>query len=423
MSTLAAAAVVRTNETQAGRPRLLFLCQTLPYPPDGGVNIRTYHVLRLLSRAFDITALCFYRAADRVSDADVRRGVEGLSALAEVEVFPIPQEHSRARYLADHLRSIATRRAYTVYALESRRFRARVAELLRTRRFALAHVDSLDLAAYLPALAPLPVVCVHHNVESALLRRRAEGERNPLRRLYLHHQSSLVEREERRWCGRVAVNVAVSSPDAKTLSSRAPGGRICVVPNGVDTRAFTPSRGDGGGILFMGSPAWYPNADGMLWFGASILPRLREDGVDAPVCWVGRAPEAMRGEYAARFGMEMAGYVDDVRPYLGAASCFVVPLRVGGGTRLKILDAWAAGKAVVSTRVGCEGLDARDGENILVRDEPGAFAAAVRDVLRDADLRRRLGRAGRRTAEAAYDWEAIGREMLPIYLQLLEMRR
>src|SRR6266550_3200729 len=189
--------------------RLLFLCQTLPYPPDGGVAIRTYNVLRLLSREFDVTALCFYRAAERATPDDVRQSLNGLQNLACVEAFPIPQEHSKRRLIFDHMQSFMRRRAYTVWTYESSNFRRRVKELINTGNFQLAHMDSLDLAGYLPLLAGLSVVCVHHNVESALLRRRAATTRGLTGR-YIGLQARLTEAEEGRWCPAVSLNVAVS---------------------------------------------------------------------------------------------------------------------------------------------------------------------------------------------------------------------
>lgn len=404
------------------RPRLLFLAQTLPFPPDTGVAVRTYNVMRLLARTFDVTALCFYRTDACATEAAVRAAVAGLEALpgvAGVEAFPIPQEHGRARLAWDHLRSVATGRPYTVFSYESAAFRGRLEELLRTRDFDLVHVDSLDLSAYLPLLEGAPVVCVHHNVESALLRRRAAGERSPLLRRYLAHQAGLLEAEERRWCRRVALNVAVSDEDRRRFEALAPGARFAVVPNGVDTHAFRPPPAPGrDGLVFVGGYGWHPNRDALEHFAADVLPLLRGTGPEVPVRWVGRAPEPVRRDYRERHGIELTGYVDDTRPLVHAAACYVVPLRVGGGTRLKILDAWAMGKAVVSTSVGCEGLDARDGENILVRDDPAEFAAAVRRVLGDEALRRRLGEGARRTAEEVYEWDVIGEDMSEEYLAL-----
>src|SRR4051794_28737311 len=143
-------------------PALLFLCQTLPYPPDGGVWIRTYHVMRLLSRAFDVTALCFERAGSAGDGTDWHEatGRDALGRFADVEVFAIPQKHNRVRFAWDHLRSAASGHVYTRYLYESPAFRARLTELLRSKTFALVHMDSLDLAAYLPACADVPTVCV-----------------------------------------------------------------------------------------------------------------------------------------------------------------------------------------------------------------------------------------------------------------------
>ena len=375
--------------------------------------------MRLLARAFDVTALCFFRRTDRPTPSHVEASLAGLRPSGRVEAFPIPQEHSGARFAWDHLRSVARQRAYTVFGYESRPFRKRLLTLLATERFNLVHMDSLDLVGYLPLLAArgLPVVCAHHNVESALLRRRAAAERTAWRRMYMTLQSRLYEGEERRICPKLALNVAVSDVDCEAFAQLAPGARFTVVPNGVDVESFRPVPGATGGAVFVGGATWFPNRDALEFFSAEVLPRLRADGVNAPVRWVGRASEEDQRKYAA-LGIELTGYVSDIRPYVAPASCFIVPLRVGGGTRLKVLDAWAMGKAVVSTSVGCEGLHAVDGSNILIRDTAGGFASAVRTVLEDTDLRERLGRAARETAEREYSWEVIGVPMVERYLSI-----
>ncbi|HEU0077290.1 MAG TPA: glycosyltransferase family 4 protein [Longimicrobiaceae bacterium] len=397
------------------RPKLLFLCQTLPFPADSGVHLRSLNVLRLLSREFDVTAVCFYRRANRATREQVEASLAGLREHAEAEAFPIPQEQSRARLVLDHLRSVALRRVYTRYVHDSPAVEAHLAGLLRDRRFDLVHVDSMDLSGFLPMFRGIPVVCTHHNVESDLLRRRAAMETGLLRRWYVGLQARLALAEERAWCGRVALNVAASTVDRDLFAGLVPGARFIVVPNGVDTREFRPADGPQEGVVFVGGYDWLPNRDSMEYFAAAVLPRLGA----VKVTWVGRAPEEVRRDFRERHGIELTGYVDDVRPYVQRAACYVVPLRVGGGTRLKILDAWAMGKAVVSTSVGCEGLDARDGENILVRDDPAEFAAAVRRVLEDEALRARLGAGARRTAEEVYDWDVIGRSMIAEYRALL----
>jgi glycosyltransferase involved in cell wall biosynthesis len=302
-----------------------------------------------------------------------------------------------------------------VFAYESRPYRQRVRQLLAENQFELVHVDSLDLSGYLEEFEGLPVVCDHHNVESALLRRRATQETNALRRAYVGFQSGLTRKEEIRWCGQVHLNLTVSLEDERLLRERAPGCANLVVPNGVDTNEFLPDFSGDEGVVFVGGYTWFPNRDGMEYFAEQILPRFKERTPESPIVWVGRASEPVVQHFREQFGIHLTGYVEDIRPYVLSAACFIVPLRVGGGTRLKILDAWAMGKAVVSTSQGCEGLDARNGKNILIRDDPDEFADAVREVLEDPILRIRLGRAGRETAEKKYDWEVVGEAMLATY--------
>lgn len=414
------------REGATDRPRLLFLCQTLPFPPDSGVHNRSYNVLRQLARHFDVMAGCFYRRASRGSQEAVRLGLEGLRRLGPAEAFPIPQEHSASRLAWDHARSLLTRTVYTRFVYQSGAFSRWLDERVRHAHFDLVHVDSLDLSGYLDRLEGIPIALTHHNCEHELLARRAAGEGSVVRRAYLAFQARRSAEEARKWCPRVALNVTVSERDRSALERVAPGGRFLVVENGVDTAYFTPGRDPAShrtasgrpGIVFVGSYGWYPNRDAMEFFGADVLPRLRERLGDVDVTWVGRAPEDVRDRLARRYGIRLTGYVDDIRPYVRSATCYVAPLRVGGGTRLKILDAWAMGAPVVSTAIGCEGLETEPGENILVADEPAAFADAVIGVVRDASLRERLGRGGRDTALRRYDWEVLGDRMLAAYREI-----
>jgi polysaccharide biosynthesis protein PslH len=392
------------------------LVQTLPFPPDSGVAIRTYNVMRLLARDYDVTALCFYRVKHGQASRDLDACVRGLGKIARVRAFAIPQEHSRARLLWDHGRSVLTRKVYTDYAYESAEFAAAVRAEVASGDYALAHVDSLDLAPYFRLLGDLPVVCVHHNIESALLRRRAGVAKSALLRRYLAFQADLMERAEREWCPRVRLNVVVSPDDAKGIAALAPTARVELVPNGVDIDTYQPGTvTDPRGVVFVGGTTWFPNRDALEFFAQDVLPILRTRVPDVHITWAGRSSEEERIAYREKYGIELTGYLDDIRPTVAAAACYIVPLRVGGGTRLKILDAWSMGKAIVSTSVGCEGLVTADGENILIRDDPATFAEAIAQVLLDPALRERLGRAGRIGVEERYSWDVIGRSMARAY--------
>jgi glycosyltransferase involved in cell wall biosynthesis len=323
------------------------------------------------------------------------------------------------RYAWDHVRSAALGRVYTTYLYDSRAFRRRLTDLVRRERFDLVHMDSLvDLAGYLELCADLPVACTHHAVESALLRSRAAVEAQPWRAAYLRYQARLMEATERRWCRRVALNVAVSEADGAELARLAPESRVVVAPNGVDVDEFQPGGPDGSGVAFIGGLHWFPNRDALQFYCDDILPHLTAAGERVRARWIGQATADDRRRYAEQYGIELTGHVPDVRPPMQEAACHIVPLRAGGGTRLKILNSWAMGKPVVSTTLGCEGLAAVDGDNILIRDDPREFAEAVRAVLHDRALRRRLGDAGRATVEARYSWDIIGRRLIDTYLSL-----
>lgn len=405
------------------KPRLLFLCHTLPYPPDGGVWIRTFNVFRLLAEEFETTALFFERTLAPKTSAhhDPEQSLEFLRRFGSVELFRVPQMRSRPRLISDHLKGVLTGRVFTYYRYDDHAFRTRLLELLREGAFDVIHVDSLDLLRYLSLLKDIPVVCVHHNVESRLLLRRANAERSAVMRRYVTHQARLMERAERHWCPRIDLNVCVSPEDAQWFESLAPDGRYAVVSNGVDVEYYHPRLGEqaqDSDLVFVGGSSWFPNRDALDHFCEDILPLLRRHRPELRVRWVGDTRPGDAERYWAGAAVELTGYVDDVRPYVWGTRCFVVPLRVGGGSRLKILDAWAMGMPVVSTSVGCEGLLAVDGENILIRDSPAEFASAVAEVLKDQDLAVRLGRNGRTTVEREYSWRKIGQSMVPLYQAL-----
>jgi len=407
----------------AARPRLLFLSQCLPYPPHSGVANRTFNILRQLRVEYDIDLIAFSRVnhqPDRGAREAAWEALRNATAFL-AEPTPIPSEHSMLRKIWDHVRSVVSGRAYTHYEYQSGAFADRLHDVLRRRTPALVHLDSLDLHRWLPELPRVPIACTHHDIDSELLRLRAERLGHAAVRPYLLLQARRVERVEREWCPRLALNVMMSEIDAGRLRALAPGARTVVVPNGTDTEYFQPSGGESlpGRIAFVGPTYSHPNRDAVEFLLQEIWPKVRAADRTASLRLMGRNAPADGARYGAEPGVTTLGYVPDIRPPLSEARCCVVPIRIGGGTRLKILDAWAMGKAVVSTSIGCEGLDAVDGQNILIRDAPGNFADAVLQVLRDARLRARLEGNGRRTALDTYSWGVVGRRIRSAYKELL----
>lgn len=397
------------------KPRLLYLGHTLPYPPDRGAAVRSYHVLRTLGSRYEVDVLVFHRRGDP-TQMPLERRLGHLRERFHVEAFAVPQEESGLRRGWDRVRSLAVGGSPARWRFDSAVFRRRVLERVFERDPHLIHVDSLALQAHLPLLEGRSVVLAHHDVESQRLRERAKLQEGR-ERARLEVEAEWAERVERQWLPRVTLNVVSSESDRAALSALAPDARIEVVPLGVDTRHFSPGHATGQGLAFVGGAAGAANRDALDYFAREILPRLRRAvSVQAlePISWVGGISEGDRPRYR-EVGIDLTGYVEDIRPIVRPAACYIVPVRVGGGRATRILQAWAMSRAVVSTSVGCDGLAAVDGENILIRDDPASFARAVIDVLGDRELRLRLGAAGRRTVEAHHDRDTIGAAMLELY--------
>ncbi len=404
---------------------VLFLAQCLPYPPTSGVTNRTFHILEQLRKEFSVVLTPFFRVNHQPDAQTLTESYLALKRLATyvAKPSPIPAEHAIFRQAWDHLRSVVRRRPYTYYEYASRAFGRELRKTLTSWHPGLIHLDSLvDLYGWLPELPPAPVVCTHHNIESQLLRRRAAQMKPRILRAYVGHQANLVQRIEKALAPRCALNVMTSELDAKRLAALAPQATTLVVPNGVDTQYLAPSktaRVVPGRIVFLGPTYVFPNRDGVDYFLGDIWPLIRRSCSSATLELIGQTGAADRARYEAAQGVTCVGHVWDIRPHLASASCCIAPLRVGGGTRLKILDYWAMGKAVVSTSMGCEGLNTIDGENILIRDNAEAFADAVLGVLSDPCLRSRLEANGRQTAERTYGWDSVGEELRNAYRSLL----
>jgi glycosyltransferase involved in cell wall biosynthesis len=403
---------------------ILFLSQCLPYPPHSGVTSRTFNILKQLAKEFDITLLAFSRSNHQPDENARNLSRQALEKVVTCVYPPIPvtSQFSITRRLWDHLRSVATMRAYTYYEYWSEAFHAQLRTVISKRRVDLVHIDSLDLHRWLSILPAVPTICTHHSIESQLLRLRADRIGSKILSRYIVHQANLVEKVEKDWCPRISANVMMSDLDGERLRGLAPGSHTIVVTNGVDTDYFMPEKGPPpipGRVVFLGPLYMFPNRDAVDYLLREIWPRIRAVNRGASLHLIGPVSEADRARYNNYEGVTSLGYVADVRPHLAQACCSVVPLRVGGGTRLKILDAWAMGKAVVSTHIGCEGLKCIDGENILIRDHPHAFAEAVLEVICDAGLRSKLGENGRKAAEEFYSWDVVGRDLRKHYVKLL----
>ena len=290
--------------------------------------------------------------------------------------------------------------------------RDEVRRLMTANSVDLCIADFLCAVANVPLGGAVPVVLFQHNVEHLIWRRLSELERKPWRRMLFEIEWRKLRRREAEACAGSDLTIAVSEQDRHRLASLAPGARVSPISTGVDTSYFMP---DGTAqlparLVFTGSMDWHPNEDAVLYFIDAILPRIRSEVPQASFAVVGRNPSDRLRAAGERSGVLITGTVDDVRPFVREAAVYVVPLRAGGGTRLKIFEALSLGKAVVSTTVGAEGLGLASGRDAVIADGPADFASAVVSLLRDPRRREALGTAGRRLVESRYTWTHVARE-------------
>jgi sugar transferase (PEP-CTERM/EpsH1 system associated) len=392
--------------------KILWLNAGLLLPLDKGGKLRTWHLMRHLARKHEITYFSF---TDPAEPEDHLRGMREVCDRLET----VPRTETRKgsiRFYVDAAKYLLNRRPYAIAKYRSAEYARRVEALLSTSEFDLLVCDFLVPVVNLPERLPCRSVLFTHNVESEIWRRHAATAKSGLRRWLLQTQWRRMLRTEGAALSLFDMVLAVSAADASTLA-RLYGSRIRgpihVVPTGVDTKFFRP---DGFGhetarhLVFTGSMDWLPNEDGVLYFCSEVLPLIRQAEPAVTLSIVGRAPTPAVRRLARPGVIEVSGRVDDVRPHIARAGIYVVPLRIGGGTRLKIFEAMAMGRAVVSTTVGAEGLPVSPGRDIVIADQPRQFADAVVALIRDADARRALQAAARQLVVQSYDWSVVARD-------------
>lgn len=405
------------------RPTLLWISHFLPWPPHGGSAQRNYNLMREISREFDLYNVGFMQRPHQPRLKDQRDATQEIGRMcAHLRTYRIPSDYGAFAWKWLLATNLFSSEPYSAWRFRSREFETHLRTLLERKRFDIVYADTVATAPYaLRAKGRAKLVLNHHNVESALLGRRAEKAPTRAHHWYLTHQAAKLREWERRLCAQFDLNQAVSTADAQELRTQAPDARYEIVPNGTDTRYFVPTDAVAGHeMVFAGGGTWMPNRDAMSWFTREIFPIIGSRVPDAVMHVIGTNPPPMAVAAARRDPrIRIHGFVPDVRPYLARAAVYVAPIRVGGGTRLKILDAFAAGKAVVSTTVGCEGIDCVDGVHIRLADTPDTFADVVVRLFDDSERRRALEREARSLAEQRYAWPIIGSHIRGLYRELV----
>lgn len=393
--------------------KVLVVDSEIPLPLNSGKRIRTYNLLAPLAKDNEIFFLC--RSFENIQN-DLDRFEEcGIKTIVVND--PVRKKDGFGFYAALAL-NMASRLPYSVTSHCSLTFRKRLAGLLETEHFDLIHCEAVH---YLPSIpsSGIPVLVDAHNVEATLWERYYLNEKNPVKKGYTYLQWKKMQSFERSFLARAAHIIAVSENDRTAISKWT--GRCSVVENGVDLDYFAPSDREAApcSLVFCGALDWRPNIDGITWFLENVWPLVIRKYPQTTLTLVGRNPiPALKNVVQSRQGVTLVGTVDDVRPYVQGSAIVVVPLRIGGGSRLKILEAMAMGKPVVSTSVGAEGLEVANEEHILLAEAPTQFAAAIFRLMEDQGLRLRLRLAGRELASKRYGWKRLSERLGVLWSQI-----
>ncbi|MGB8594115.1 MAG: glycosyltransferase family 4 protein [Candidatus Sulfotelmatobacter sp.] len=374
-------------------------------PPDTGGKIRSYNILRELASQHSVTFFSFYAAHDNDSHPALKSMFDHVVCVPLT--LPPSKSLSEAR---DYCIRLLSPQPYGITKYCRPEVRRTLHTLLKQETYDVILCDFMAAAGVIPWDWPTPKVLFTHNVEAAIWRRHCEVATNPIWKAISWWEWRKMEVAERRYLRLADRVLAVSETDRDTFASFIKSGKLSVVPTGVDVDYFQPTSVEEipNSLVFTGSMDWLPNEDAIFYFVDAILPLIKQQCPDLSLEVVGRNPSRKLQALAqTEKSIRLTGWVEDIRPFVARGSVCVVPLRIGGGTRLKIFEAMAMGKAVISTSVGAEGLAVRSGENILLADTPGDFAESVISVLRDPKRRHHLGTTARTLVQENYSWRTV----------------
>ena len=396
---------------------ILFLSPWLPWPPFSGARIRILETLRYLSRGHRVTLLSTVRRTEEVEQASA------LNGSCERIVTTVLSNRTQAVLRRLSLGLVRGRALIQSFHYDSN-LAQQVSRLTSQDSWDIIHVEFPFLAPYMSAVSPrsrAKKVLSMHNIESVRFHRELQFASPMARRILIRCDRFFFESWEKRAIRRFDGITGVSELDRRWIQRYAPTAAVELVPNGVDTQYFSSAWSSKPGLplVFTGQMDHPPNVDAVVWFCNEILPILRRKAPGLCIKIVGSKPHQKVLELGKKEGVEVTGEVADIRPYLAESSALVVPLRSGGGTRLKILQAMAMGRPVVSTTLGAEGLDVTPEENILIADTPDQFVNHILRLLASPETASRLGTAGRRLVVQKYDWPLCLRRLESLYDRLL----
>ena len=396
--------------------RILFITDYLPYPPISGDLIRVYNLVRRIAKQHEVSLVAVLWSP---GDAESLSHLRGFCH--RVETGSLRWQHPLA-YLPDLVRYAMAGKPFELRFLYSKELANTIKEMASSEDFDVAHIEQSRMALYLNALPKnghCKRVLAFQNIASDQYNRISSIERRPIKKLRALLYSRMMRHWEPSFAERFDHCIAVSEEDRRQLMKANPRLKIDLVPNGVDTHShrLLKSGSMNTGILFIGSMGYAPCVDAILYFCQQILPRVERvlGPIEVWVVGANPSPEVLK---LSSKSVHVTGQVEDVVPYYERSAIAIVPLRAGGGTRLKILEAMALGRPVVSTSIGCEGLDVIDERQLLIADTPEQFAEKIVRLLTDKALYQQLTAKARQFVVTKYDWDLIAGQLLEVYTKV-----
>jgi glycosyltransferase involved in cell wall biosynthesis len=385
--------------------RILYISSYYPLPATNGATMRLWAVLRTIAQAgHELTLVSFRDPKESAATED-----QLLEVCSDFETVPLQLTRMADAGYLSRLMAVFSPSPILFDRYRSKKMRNCLERHLRDGNYDVVICDNVPASVNLPDDTAIPVLINTCDVASSLISRYADHEPNLLKKLYARIEGAKVRRMEARIFGRAHLSMACCADDANILKSLRPGLRVLLIPNVVDVSGYEAGAKEAPDtLIFVGSMDSIANRDGLQYFVREIFPLIQKEVPTVRLVAAGRNPSSQfRAQFADVRALEFTGTLSDIRPVIASAAVSVIPLRIGSGTRLKILEGAAMGKAMVSTTLGAEGLEFEAGKEIVIADRPQDFSQQVVALLRDPDQRKRLGEAARRRVVADYDLSAL----------------
>ncbi|AZT84116.1 glycosyltransferase [Marinobacter sp. NP-4(2019)] len=399
--------------------KILWLSHLIPYPPKGGVLQRSFNMIREVGKYHNITLVAFNQDGflksslpDSEDPIEVAKK-ELLQFVDSIHVCEIPENLIPGGRYVVALKALLSAQAYNMVWLQSKSSYKLIKDLVSETSFDAVHLDTISLCIFSDIFKDLPLVLNHHNFESQMLRSRAISEHHWIKSLYYRLESYRLLNSEIEYCQKVNLNLTCSDDDSKSMEKIIGIDNFISVPNGVDVSYFYPNPSVkilDGSIVIVGGLSWYPNREAVEYFIRDIWPLIRTQIPGTTVDIIGRGPTSEMLKLAeVDERVFVHGFVDDVREYLWRSQFYVCPIRTGGGTKLKILDALATGSCIIADPFSCKGIRVRDGENVLYAKNPQDYVDQIRYLIDHPEQQTRLRKAGPELIRRLYSYDRIGK--------------